>query len=304
MSRTCTDCIRECPPGVSFCGRKDEGGNLIGRHTYSAVRIDRLFEKPIIHWGPDIRLLSLGSWGCNFRCPGCQNAALSWSRDGAGLGAIKLDPAAAVRMALENSCRGLGFTFNEPAVWLDPLAETAAEAHRKGLLAVLVTNSTLTESAARRIAPLIDAVAADLKSMDDGFYRSYCGADGIPNVAAKVRACISLFRRAGCHVEVRTNIIPGGNDNLEDLIRIAGWILDNLGPETPWHVTRFFPTHELRATAPTPTRTLLNAQRLGLRAGLHRVHAHYARGCDCAPASALLDPGTDGKAPYSLDCCR
>jgi len=303
MAFTCLNCIRECPPGFSFCGRKDNSGQLVQKSIFCAALVDRLFEKPIFYFGPDIPILSLGSWGCNFRCRGCQNASLSWTTTGSGLGSLTLDPGAIVRLTVENACRGIAFTYNEPAVHLEALEEIAAECRSAGLITILVTNSTLTGTSARRIAPFIHAVAADIKSFEDGFYQEYCGSGAIRDVATRVRDCILEFCRMGCHVEIRTNIIPGANDGDKNLNAIAEWIQAQLGPDTPWHLTRFFPAHELHGLPRTPTAVLLRAQRIGIASGLNRVHVHYAKGCDCARETALIRTDAAGVSRVTKSCC-
>ncbi len=202
-----------------------------------------------------------------------------------------------------NHCRGVAFTYNEPAVYLEALEEIAACCRAAGLVTVLVTNSTLTRAATRRIAPLIDVVAADIKSFADGFYRDYCGAGAILDAAAKVRECIREFHGAGCHVEIRTNVIPGANDGDGNLAAIAGWIHERLGSTTPWHVTRFFPAHELQGRAWTPTQVLLRAQRIGIASGLKHVHAHYSKGCDCAGETAMIRLDGNGEPRMAKPCC-
>jgi pyruvate formate lyase activating enzyme len=250
--------------------------------------VDTLFDKPILHFSDNFDVLSIGSWGCNFRCRGCQNAWLSWTVTGEGLGRLDLKPKEIAALTLERGCKGIAYTYNEPAVLLDSLEEIAAEAKTAGLVNILVTNSTFTPESAGRIASLIDVVAADIKSMDDSFYFNYCGAEGIGSPADKILACIRTFRAFGCHVEVRTNVIPGGNDQEDNFRGIAGWIKKNLGAYAPWHITRFFPAHELRHLAPTPATTLFAAQRIGRDSGLSHVHVFLDKGCDCAPNKAMM----------------
>lgn len=298
----CQVCIRECPPGQSFCGRRDGTGRLVARNRVCALAVDSLFDKPIRNFAGDARILSLGSWGCNFRCRGCQNHRLSWTASGEGLASIEMDPEAVVGLALERGCAGVAVTFNEPAVLIEDVADLAAAARRAGLFTVFVTNSTLTVPSARRIAPWLDAVAADIKSLEDDFYDRYCGAGGIQRPAAKVLACIKALYEAGCHVEVRTNVVPGGNDRESDLRGIAGWIKENLGAETPWHITRFFPAHELSQAAPTPAGTLRVGRRIGLAAGLKHVYAYPGKGCDCAGGSAMIGSGEAGERPAGSGC--
>ena len=297
----CPICIRECRRGESFCGRRDAGGRLRRPDTIAAWMIDRLFQKPIIHFGPDFPILSIGSWGCNFRCLGCQNVRLSWTTTGEGVKTIDLDPGVIVRMAQARRCRGIGYTYNEPAIQIEFVEETARQARASGLINVFVTNSTLTCSSIDRLAPWIDAVAADIKSYDDGFYHKYCGAQGIIDVAAKIRRCIRRFKDAGCHVEVRTNIIPGANEAEDELRRIAEWIRESLSPETPWHLTRYFPSHLLN-TGKTPAKMLFRAQTIGREEGLAFVHVHLSKGCDCAGDACLVHEAADAD-PSPPSCC-
>ncbi len=97
MALSCSGCIRECPPGTSFCGRRDGAGRLADKGGFCAAAVDRLFDKPVFYFGYDIPILSLGSWGCNFRCRGCQNASLSWTTTGEGLPKLTLDPGAIIQ---------------------------------------------------------------------------------------------------------------------------------------------------------------------------------------------------------------
>jgi pyruvate formate lyase activating enzyme len=285
--KSCGICIRGCPEGTSFCGRRDGRGRLKGRNTYHAVLADFLFDKPLRHFSENMKVLSIGSWGCNLRCLGCQNSRLSWTETGEGLRGRELSPEV-VDLARERGCRGIAFTYNEPAVLLESVEAVAREAATAGLVRVLVTNSTLTPHSVRRIAPVMDVVAADIKSMDDGFYINYCGAEGIQSPAKKIRECILAFHDAGCHIEVRTNIIPDANDQKENLRAIAGWIRKELGPDVPWHITRFFPAHKLSHLVPTPAKTLRTAREIGLTAGLRHVHAYSSKGCDCATPESLI----------------
>jgi len=297
----CPICIRECRRGESFCGRRDADGRLRQPDIVAAWMIDRLFEKPIIHLGPDLPVLSIGSWGCNFRCLGCQNARLSWTATGEGIKIINLDPGVIIRTARARGCRGICYTYNEPAIQIEFVEETARQARAAGLINVFVTNSTLTCSSIDRLAPWIDAVAADIKSFDDNFYLRYCGTQGIIDVAAKIRRCIRRFKDDGCHVEVRTNIIPGVNDSEDAFRRISGWIRESLSPETPWHLTRYFPSH-LLGTCKTPAKTLFQAQTIGRDEGLAFVHVHLSKGCDCAGDRCLIREAANGD-PSLPSCC-
>jgi pyruvate formate lyase activating enzyme len=215
-----------------------------------------------------------------------------------------MKPEEVVDMALQNDCKGICYTYNEPAILLEVVEDIAFAAKKKDLFNVFVTNSTLTEKSAERISHNIDAVAADIKSLKDEFYYIYCGAEGIPEVADKILHCIKVFFDAGCHVEVRTNIIPGANDKVENYHDIAGWIRDNLSLATPWHITRFFPANRLSHLCPTPEESLLKAQQAGIAEGLINVHAYLDKGCDCAKESSLVKPLTGSEKVTTHCCCH
>jgi pyruvate formate lyase activating enzyme len=285
---SCPICIRECLIGHSFCNRRDENGYLRFKDRYCALLVDSLFDKPIIHFVPNIKVLSVGSWGCNMRCLGCQNVNLSWTTTGEGLGYSDMKPEEVVNLAIERGCEGISYTYNEPAILLDYVEEVALIARQKGLYNIFVTNSTLTPYSARKVSPLLDAVAADIKSMEDDFYYKFCGAVGILDVADKILDCIKTFHQSGCHVEVRTNIIQGANDQAANFYGIARWLKGNLGEDIPWHLTRFFPAHELSHLSPTAEETLLQAQKIGQEEGLKNVHVYLSKGCDCAKEESMI----------------
>lgn len=297
----CKICIRECDPGVSFCHRRDGYGRLIRDDIISALNYDYLHDKPITHLNGNSKVMSIGSWGCNLRCLGCQNVKLSWAESAETPGYKVMSPEEIVDSALENECKGICYTYNEPAVIIESVEKIATRAREKGLMNVFVTNSTLTEKSVRRISKCLDAVAADIKSLEDDFYYTYCGAGGISDVAGKILSCIRTFYNSGIHVEVRTNIIPGANDKNENYHAIASWIRANLSENTPWHITRFFPAHKLAHSGQTPTETLLEAQEAGNEEGLKYVHIYPDKGCDCAKDIFLI--GNNYKPSVSSDHC-
>jgi pyruvate formate lyase activating enzyme len=300
----CAVCIRECEIGNSFCHRRDENGCLKEENRFNAIFIDSLFDKPIIHFRENTKILSLGSWGCNFRCLGCQNVNLSWSETGDNMGFREMPAGDVIKMALKNDCEGICYTYNEPAILLEMVEDIAYKARENGLFNVFVTNCTLTERSARRISGCVDAVAADIKSLKDDFYYEYCGAIGIPDVASKILRCIRAFNDGGSHVEIRTNIIPGANDQEENYHAIASWIRDNMDINTPWHITRFFPANKLSHISQTPAESLLKAQQAGFDEGLKNVHTFPDKGCDCAKETCLVESPEVSETVSSHCCCN
>lgn len=280
--KKCNICVRECSLGHSFCGRRDEKGNLKNAIGYSVAEENMLFDKPICFFSHNMEVLSIGSYGCNFKCKGCQNASLSWAKEPneTNYGFTKSNPKTIALYAFNKGCKGICFTYNEPAICIEWVEEIAKEAKKLGLYNFLVTNSTLSTDSVKIISPLIDAVATDIKSMDDNFFFEYCGIN-IPGISQKILSCIKLFKDNGVHVEVRTNVIPGANDSEENFRRIAIWIRENLGKETPWHISRFFPAHQLSHLQKTPYKTIKEAVLIGNQEGLSHVLFYLAKACDC-----------------------
>ncbi len=215
-----------------------------------------------------------------------------------------MTPDSIIELAINSGCKGICYTYNEPAVMMDAIERISRTARKKGLFNVLVTNSTLTPTASRLLACYIDVVAADIKSCRDEFFYEYCGASGIPEVAGKILACIKAFHEAGCHIEIRTNIIPGANDRVSDFREIANWMKTNLGASIPWHITRFFPAHYLKHLKPTPASTMLEAQDIGLKLGLKYVNTFFSKGCDCARDEYLKTDLNPSRTQFSKPCCN
>ncbi|MFP4056548.1 MAG: AmmeMemoRadiSam system radical SAM enzyme [Candidatus Brocadiia bacterium] len=293
----CRVCRRRCaiePGGRGFClTRENRKGTLVAL-TYgqvAALHLAPIEAKPLFHFYPGSRWLSLGSLGCNFRCPGCQNWEIAHARvDGSGREVRPLQPAEVVAMATERGAMGLSWTYNEPTLWLEYTLDAGKLARERGLLANYVTNGYITPEALATIAPLLDAYRVDLKAFDADAYR------GLANVADFQGVLDSAARAKhehGLHVECVTNVVPGYNDEDRQLALLAAWIADELGPETPWHVTRFVPHRHLGEVPPTPAATLERARQTGRDAGLLYVYVgnvpgHPAEHSYCHCCGALL----------------
>lgn len=250
----------------------------------SAIELGPIEAKPVRHFRPGTQVLSVGSYGCNFRCGGCHNLEISWgveALDSLARGestAAYVTPDELVQAAQRHGADGIAFTYSEPAVWLEYVLDVAALARATGLYTVYVSNSFVTDEALELLAPAIDVLCSDIKSLDDAFYRAICP----PARVADVLGAIEKAQRLGMHVEVRTNIIPTRNDDAAMLGRIAAWIRDHLGADAPWHLTRFFPAYRLSHLPATPSETLALAHETGRAAGLTRVYVYDDKGCDCA----------------------
>lgn len=233
----------------------------------SSMAADHIEKKPLFHFFPGTYAFSLGTWGCNFHCRGCQNWEISCldippdSRP--------LLPEREIELAKRHDCRGIAWTYNEPVVWFEYTLDSAKLAKASNLYTVYVTNGYATPEALDAIGPWLDAWRVDIKGFTDGVYRQLAK---IPHW----RGILEVTRRArekwNMHVEVVTNIIPTVNDDDDQLRGVARWIRDSLGELTPWHVTRFHPLHEFAHLSATPLTTLEKAYRIGREAGLRFVY--------------------------------
>jgi len=238
-------------------------GKLIARH------IDPIEKKPLFHFLPGTLSYSLATVGCNFRCQFCQNADIAqMPADHSGM--IMGDtcsPSSAVAAAVHGGCKSISYTYTEPTVFFEFAYETAKLAADKGLRNVFVTNGYMTADALEMIHPYLDAANVDLKAYTDQYYKEQCGAR-----LKHVQATLKLMKSLGIFVEVTTLIVPGLNDDPAELKGFAAFIVEDLGPQTPWHISRFHPTYKLTDRPSTPVKTLTAAREIGLNAGLRYVY--------------------------------
>ena len=268
----CTICPRMCvikPGGRGFCGTKENrDGHLISL-TYgelSAIAVDPIEKKPLAHFHPGSLALSVSSVGCSFTCPWCQNWHLSTAKPGE-LPTRYVPPEEVVAMARRRDCTSIAYTYNEPLVNLDYVEDVARLARKQGIKNVLVTNGYISLPALSRVADVIDAANVDWKAFNEPFYHKYCGAD----LKGVLDATVEMKRR-GVHVEVTFLIIPETNDSPEETRRMARYLVDELGPDTPLHLSRFYPNYKFTHVPPTPVETLVNARRIAMEEGAQYVY--------------------------------
>lgn len=272
----CNLCQRRCliePDGLGYCAVRINRGGRLYTLVYGAISTYRpapMEIKPLYHFHPGEWAFSLGSWGCNFRCIGCQNWEIAHIKLKGEQGREEfLPPERAISMAKEQNCQGISFTYNEPTIWFEYCLDTAKKAKEEGLHTSFITNGFITPEALDLIGPYLDAYRVDVKSFSKSFYRKIARVDdfqGILEVAERAKL------KWGMHLEVVTNLVPGLNDSPDELKKLARWIRDKLGPDTPWHITRFFPYLKLSHLPPTPIQTLERARGIGMEEGLNFVY--------------------------------
>ena len=251
----CEICPHHCDikeKGVGFCrARANVGGEIscINYGRLTSISLDPIEKKPLNRFFPGSMILSIGSFGCSLRCGFCQNYGISMADSKAE--AVYVSPEELISKALELVPRGnigLAFTYNEPLVSYEYVYDCAILAHENNLKTVLVTNGMICAEPLERLLPHIDAMNIDLKGFSDSFYKNVSGD------FETVKATISASSKA-CHIEVTTLVIPGENDNLNDMELEAKW-LASLDPEIPLHISRFFPRYKMRDKEATPVETI------------------------------------------------
>jgi pyruvate formate lyase activating enzyme len=267
----CHICNRRCIISngkTGFCRmRQNDNGTMYSLNYASAssVAVDPIEKKPLFHFYPGSLSFSMGSIGCNFRCPYCQNWTISQAKmDEIGINDIL--PEDAIKLALENHCQSISWTYNEPTMWFEYTYESAKLAQKEDVKTVYVTNGYMSEEALDLISPYLDAANVDLKSMSDNFYQKLCQGRLEP-----VLENIQTMHDKGIHLELTNLVIPGCNDSAEDLKALVKFVAD-VGVEIPLHFTRFYPQYKMNETIPTPVETLEKAQNLATEAGIKYVY--------------------------------
>ncbi|MGQ9629179.1 MAG: AmmeMemoRadiSam system radical SAM enzyme [bacterium] len=269
----CNVCGRRCTiveGKRGFCRTQLNSGGVLYSLNYGEVTslsLNPIEKKPVFHFLPGSVWLSLGSWGCNFRCSGCQN----WEISRADSPEVEepLEPEASVELALRGHCAGISWTFNEPTIWFEYTLDGARAAKKRGLFTNYVTNGFITREALDAIGPYLDVFRVDVKGFSDETYERVAGCRAMAGVLESAERAKVKW---GMHVEVVTNVIPGYNDDERELRGIARWILERLGHDAPWHITRFYPCLELSHIPPTPIETLESVREIGLSEGLRYVY--------------------------------
>jgi len=241
MSTICGVCMHRCrlePGQRGICGARANRGGVIVCENYGQITglaLNPIEKKPLKRYRPGSLVLSAGSYGCNLKCPFCQNYEIS-----IGYGTIPqtayMAPQSLADTALHYKDRGnigVAFTYNEPLVGWEYVRDTARLVKERGMDTVLVTNGSASLDTLAAFLPWIDAMNIDLKGFREAYYHKLGGNLNVVKEFIKQAA-------AECHVELTTLIVPGENDSVEELEEEAEWIA-SLDPDIPLHVTRFFP---------------------------------------------------------------
>jgi pyruvate formate lyase activating enzyme len=231
----------------------------------SSMNVDPIEKKPLFHFYPGSKVFSLGSVSCNFKCEHCLNYDISFAEVGE-MGTTEVLPERSVQLALERNCRGIAWTYNEPTIWFEYTYDSAILAKEAGLYTVYVTNGYMTPQALEKIGPYLDAANVDVKGFSKKFYNGVCKARLDP-----VLHTCERMHESGIHLELTYLIIPGLNDDEEQLGAFSEWAA-GVDRDIPVHFSRFHPDWRMLDRPATPMETLKKAHHVATQAGLRYIY--------------------------------
>lgn len=268
----CTLCPHRChlkSGAVGRCGARANAAGRLDLRTWgrsAALCIDPVEKKPLYHFLPGTPTLSFGGFGCNLSCSCCQNWQISRHRGTIDVRA--LTPEQIADVAVRKGCRSVAMTYNEPAIALEYATAVAAACRARNIRPVGVSAAYLAEAALPEFFAAFDAVNIDLKAFSEDFYRRYCGGHLEPVLDALRHGA----RQTRTWIEVTTLLIPGLNDSDAEVAALARWIVAEMSPEVPLHLSAFHPDHKLKDIPPTPPDTLRRARAIARAEGLAFVY--------------------------------
>ena len=269
-----------------LCGvRRNDGGRLVTLiyGLVTSIAIDPIEKKPLFHFYPGAPILSISTLGCNFKCPWCQNWHISQAKPGE-VYADYIEPERIAALMKRYDVPFLAFTYNEPVIWFEYMLDVAKLVKRNGGRVVLVTNGHINLEPLEELIPYMDAANVDVKAFNPETYLKY-----IRGKLEAVLEAVEAMKERGVHVETTYLVIPRLNDSESEFEKMIKWHLDKLGPETPLHISRFYPAYKFVDTEPTPIETLARFWKLARSMGLHYVYVGNV-------------PGHSGEYTYCPSC--
>lgn len=254
---------------TGYCGvRKNVEGKLysiVYGHPVS-LAVDPIEKKPLFHFAPGTRCLSIATVGCNLKCRFCQNFSIS--QEFGEIQGSETDPEEIVEEAKRQGVQGIAYTYTEPTIFYEYALDTMKLAKKEGLYNVWVSNGYTNPKPIKKASRYLDAVNVDIKGNDE-FYRKLCGGKGVE----PVHKSLKTYKKNNVFVEVTNLIIPGFNDSEDNIREMCEWIKKNLGAETPVHFSAFFPHYKVTDIRPTPSETIEKAIGIARSVGLKWMYA-------------------------------
>ncbi len=272
MKVQCELCPKKCliEPGQSGeCRVRINIDGILRTVVYGypcSIHIDPIEKKPLFHFLPGTKILSIATVGCNLHCKNCQNWEISQANPEDSQ-AFAYPPQELVKLTRQNHCPSLAYTYTDPIVYYEYTYDTAKLAREANIRNVLVTAGYISEEPWKQLLKYVDAVNIDLKGITDDFYRRVCSGTLKP-----VQNALVLAKASGVLVEVTNLIIPTLNDKPEQIRRLVSWIKENMGSDTPLHFSGFYPRYKMLHLPPTSLNTLEEARQIAMNEGLDYVY--------------------------------
>ncbi len=249
--------------------RQNVGGTLYSNAYGNAcsVAVDPIEKKPLYHFLPGSRILSIATAGCNLRCLNCQNWSISQSSP-SEIPAYEFSPETIVELALKEGTESIGFTYTEPTVFFEYMLETAKLARQKGIKTVMVSNGYINQEPLKELCAYLDAANIDLKVFDDLTYRKLTGAKLKP-----VLETLQILKSEYVWLEITNLLVLGFSDDPIKIQELCNWLVVNGFSDTPLHFSRFFPNYKLPESKPTPIELVNLACEIAKNSGIRRVYA-------------------------------
>jgi len=269
------------------CVRKNIGGALYSLvyDKVCAATDDPIEKKPLFHFQPGTRSFSISTPGCNFRCDFCQNWQISQQALEGSVHGTSISPEAIVAAALDSNCSSIAYTYTEPTIFMELACDTGRLARKAGLKNIFVSNGYMTTRAIDYAGDFLDGINIDLKAFTDDYYKKFCKARLDP-VLDTIKY---IAKKTDIWMELTTLVIPGENDSDDELKRLAEFIVTETGPDTPWHVSRFYPIYHMADKDPTSAGILARAIEIGKAAGLRYIYVGNL-------------PGSKAESTYCYSC--
>lgn len=289
LAVACQLCPRRCtiPEGKrGFCGVRENQGGALYTKSYSKLvslnDLDPIEKKPLFHFLPDTRTLSIATAGCNLKCKFCQNWQISQKLP-EEVDYRSVTPGELVGIAKESGVPTIAYTYTEPTIFYEYMIETAKLAREAGLRNVMHSNGYINEEPLKKLAKYLDAANIDLKGITDEYYGKFTGGTVEP-----VLRSLKILKAEGVHLEITNLVLPGFNDAQESVRKMCLWIKDNLGPDVPVHFSRFWPMYKMNTLDPTPPETLERLREIAGECGLNYIYIGNVAG---NPAESTYCPG-------------
>ncbi len=286
----CRLCPRNCLIAEGQRGvctvRINKGGTLytLGYGNPVSIAVDPIEKKPFFHVAPGEPIFSLAVAGCNMRCLFCQNWQISQSKPDE-VESYKMSPEQIVDATIKNKCKYIAYTYTEPIIFYEYMLDIAKIARSKGLKNTMHTCGYVNQEPLIELLKYMDAVNVDLKAFDNKFYNKM----GMMAELAPILETIKTVKKQGVWLEITNLVIPGENDNPDQIRKMCVWIKENVGDEVPLHFSRFMPTFKLTNLPPTPIEKLEEARNIAMQAGLKYVYVGNV-------------PGYEGENTYCPRC--